>query len=71
MVDKASWPGEEQIIRGTWTDIREKCKQAGINSQAMIIASPVLGARGWSDLKKPRLYDSTFTHRFRKAIVKE
>lgn len=70
VVHKASWPGEEQIIRGTLADIREKCKQAGINSQAMIIASPTLGARNWSELKKSRLYDSTFTHRFRKAKKK-
>ncbi len=67
VVHKASWPGEEQIIRGTLTDIRDKCKQAGINSQAMIIASPTLGARDWPELKKSKLYDSTFTHRFRKA----
>jgi precorrin-4/cobalt-precorrin-4 C11-methyltransferase len=70
IVHKASWPGEEQIIRGTLANIREKCKQAGINSQAMIIASPTLGARNWTELKKSRLYDSTFTHRFRKADKK-
>ena len=67
VVYKASWPGEEQIIHGTLTDIREKCKQAGINSQAMIIASPTLGARNWTELKKSKLYDANFTHRFRKA----
>lgn len=69
VVHKASWPGEEQIIRGTLTDIREKCKQAGINSQAMIIASPTLGSRDWKDLKKSKLYDATFSHRFRKATA--
>lgn len=52
VVYKASWPGEEQIIRGTLSDIKEKCKQAGINSQAMIIASPTLGSREWTELKK-------------------
>ncbi len=67
VVYKASWPGEEQIIRGTLLDIRDKCKEAGINSQAMIIASPTLGARNWPELKKSKLYDANFSHRFRKA----
>jgi precorrin-4/cobalt-precorrin-4 C11-methyltransferase len=67
VVHKASWPGEEQIIRGSITDIRGKCKQAKINSQAMIIASPTLGARNWPELKKSKLYDASFSHRFRKA----
>jgi len=67
VVYKASWPGEEQIIRGTIENIREKCKQAGINSQAMIIASPTIGSREWPELKKSKLYDAGFSHRFRKA----
>ncbi len=67
VVHKASWPGEEKIIRGTLADIREKCRAEKINSQAMIIASPTIGSRQWSELKKSKLYDSTFTHRFRKA----
>ena len=67
VVHKASWPGEEKIIRGTVSDIRDKCKQEKINSQAMIIASPTIGARQWSELKKSKLYDASFTHRFRRA----
>lgn len=67
VVHKASWADEQQIIRGTISNIREKCQQAGIYSQAMIIASPTLGARHWSELKKSKLYDATFGHRFRQA----
>lgn len=67
VVHKASWPGEEQVIRGTVATIRELCREAKINSQAMIIASPTLGARQWPELKKSKLYDQTFSHRFRKA----
>ena len=67
VVHKASWPGEEKIIRGTISDIRDKCKQEKINSQAMIIASPTIGARQWPELKKSKLYDASFTHRFRRA----
>jgi precorrin-4/cobalt-precorrin-4 C11-methyltransferase len=67
VVHKASWPDEQQIIRGTLSDIRDKCRAAKINSQAMIIVSPALGARHWPSLKKSKLYDASFTHRFRRA----
>ena len=33
----------------------------------MIVASPTLGAANWEDLARSKLYDPTFTHRFRKA----
>ena len=68
VVHKASWPGEEKIIRGTLADIRDKCRTAKITSQTMIIVSPTLGARHWPTLKKSKLYDATFTHRFRRAV---
>ena len=71
VVHKASWPGEEKIIRATLADIREKCRAEKINAQAMIIVSPALGARQWPELKKSKLYDKTFSHRFRKAIKPE
>jgi precorrin-4/cobalt-precorrin-4 C11-methyltransferase len=44
VVHKASWPGEEQIVRGTLATIKQQCRDAGIVSQAMVIASPTLGA---------------------------
>ena len=67
VVHKASWPGEEKIVRSTLADVKEACRQAKIVSQAMIIASPTIGARQWSTLTKSRLYDASFTHRFRRA----
>ncbi len=67
VVHKASWPGEEKIVRGTLADIRQRCREARITSQAMIIVSPALGARHWPGLAKSRLYDAGFTHRFRRA----
>ncbi len=67
VVHKASWPGEEQIVRGTLLDIQDKCRQAGVRAQAMIIVSPALGARHRSGIKKSKLYDAGFSHRFRKA----
>lgn len=67
VVHKASWPGEEKIIRGTLADIKARCREAGVASQAMIVASPTLGALHWETLVRSKLYDPTFTHRFRKA----
>ncbi len=67
VVQKASWPDEEKIVRGTLRDIRDRCIAEKITSQAMIIVSPALGARHWPELKKSKLYDKTFSHRFRKA----
>ena len=71
VVQKASWPNEEKIVRGTLADIRERCLEEGITAQAMIVASPTLGARHWSELKKSKLYEASFTHRFRKASTEE
>lgn len=67
VVHKASWPGEEVILRGTLADIRDQCRAAGIRSQAMIIVSPTLGARHWPTLQKSKLYDAGFGHRFRRG----
>jgi precorrin-4/cobalt-precorrin-4 C11-methyltransferase len=68
VVQKASWPNEEKIVRGTLKDIREKCRAEKINSQAMIIASPAMGARHWPEIQHSKLYDAGFSHRFRKAV---
>jgi precorrin-4/cobalt-precorrin-4 C11-methyltransferase len=67
VVHKASWPGEERIVRATIADVAARCREAGIVSQAMIIASPALGARDWPELARSKLYDARFTHRFRRG----
>lgn len=67
VVQKASWPGQEKIVRGTLADIKQKCQAEKIGSQAMIVASPTLGAADWEDLARSKLYDPSFTHRFRRA----
>ena len=36
VVQKASWPGEEKIVRGTLADIKRRCQDEKIASQAMI-----------------------------------
>lgn len=70
VVQKASWPGAEKIVRGTLADIREKCRTEKIGNQAMIIASPALGARHWPEVARSKLYDPEFAHRFRRATPK-
>ncbi|ABK45626.1 precorrin-4 C11-methyltransferase [Magnetococcus marinus MC-1] len=70
VVYKASWPGEEQIVRGRLgEDLVARCRAAGIKSQTMIIASPALGARGRVGLKKSKLYDAHFSHGFRRGVA--
>ena len=69
VVHKASWPGEQQIVRGTVSTIAGLCRAAKIVTQSMVIASPTLGARHWKTLAKSKLYDPSFTHRFRRASV--
>jgi precorrin-4/cobalt-precorrin-4 C11-methyltransferase len=67
VVQKASWPGEEKIIRGTLADIKKKCQAEKVGAQAMIVASPTLGAGDWAEVVRSKLYDPAFAHRFRKA----
>lgn len=67
VVHKASWPGAEKIVRGTLKDIKQKCQAEKITSQAMIVASPALGAADWTSLARSKLYDPAFAHRFRRA----
>ena len=69
VVHKASWPGHQRVLRGTVGTIKALCREAGVVSQAMVIASPTLGARQWPDLARSKLYDPTFTHRYRRASV--
>jgi len=67
VVYKATWPGEEQVLRGTLADIAARCQEAGIERQAMILVSPALGARALSEAKTSKLYDGNFPRRFRPA----
>ena len=69
VVHKATWPQQEKIIRGTISTIQALCREHHVASQAMIIASPTLGARLWPTLIKSKLYDASFTHRFRRAAA--
>lgn len=62
LVHRASWP-EQVIINGTLSDIDEKRKAAGINSQSIIIVGEVLTSEDFAD---SRLYAADFHHKFRR-----
>ena len=66
VVHKASWPGEERIVRGTLADIRESAARKSHES-GDDYRQP-RSARQWPELKRSKLYDSSFTHRFRKGV---
>ena len=70
-LNAAFTPLKGSVVRGTLKDIKRKCQDEKIASQAMIVASPTLGAADWPDLIRSKLYDPTFGHRFRKASAQE
>jgi precorrin-4/cobalt-precorrin-4 C11-methyltransferase len=63
VVYKATWP-EQQIVKGTLSDIVEKVKEADITQTALIFVGKVLNPEGY-DFSK--LYDAAFTTGFRKG----
>ncbi len=58
VVYRASWP-DQQIIRGTLADIRQKVRAAKITRTALILVGRVLGSNDFSD---SRLYDPGHVH---------
>ncbi|MBF0138840.1 MAG: precorrin-4 C(11)-methyltransferase [Magnetococcales bacterium] len=67
VVHKASWPNEQQIIRGRLADMTALCREAKIGSQAMIIVGPSLEAAQRPDNRASRLYAEDFSHQYRQA----
>ncbi len=55
---RASW-ADEQYIKGTLTDIRQKVKKAGFTRTALIFVGHVLGAQ---DVTPSHLYDKNHHH---------
>jgi precorrin-4/cobalt-precorrin-4 C11-methyltransferase len=68
IVEKASWP-EERHIRGTLATIAQQVTDANITKTAMIAVGEVLADTPPPALSK--LYDSTFTHEYRKGVKPE
>lgn len=65
VVYRASWP-DQQVIRGTLADIREKVKAAGLTRTALILVGHVLGETGFTDSK---LYDAAHDHVLRPRVT--
>lgn len=62
VVYKASWEDEE-ILLGTLGDIGKKVKEKNINKMAQILVGNFIEG----DYERSKLYDPSFTHKFRKA----
>lgn len=70
VVCRASWD-DEQILRGSLSDIATLVKKAGIDRQALIIVGDVLAARKEGLKAKSLLYDSDFAHLYRDVAHKK
>lgn len=62
MVYKASWP-EQKIIRADLSTLPRLAEEAGIKNTALIMVGDFLG----DEYELSKLYDSRFSHGFRKA----
>ncbi len=69
VVQRASWP-DQLILRTTLKELDEQMAKHGIRSHAMILAGWALDpAIHESDEYRSKLYDQTFTHRYRKGVT--
>ena len=66
VVYKASWPGEEKIIRGRLDSIVDQVKEANIDRTALIIIGHCLDSQKGS-YQPSKLYSPKFGHMFRQA----
>lgn len=69
VVHKATWAGEEKILRGSLANIAAMVRHADITSQAMIITGPAITARRGKNNPVSRLYADDFSHKFRQASI--
>lgn len=67
VVYKASWAGEEKIIRGRLDSIVDQVKEANINRTALIIIGHCLDSKKGS-YQPSKLYSPKFGHMFRQAV---
>ena len=66
VVYKASWPNEEQIIRGRLDNIVEQVKASNIERTAIIIVGQCLNSKQEAK-QMTKLYSPKFSHTFRQA----
>ncbi len=65
VVERASWP-EQQIVRGTVSDIAAKVLEAGIKKTALIFVGESLRASKERTGRESKLYHKDFKHGYRK-----
>ncbi len=66
LVYRVSWP-DECIIRSTVAELAQKCEEAGIGRQALILVGEALRQQDTASL----LYDKSFSHGYRNALANE
>jgi precorrin-4/cobalt-precorrin-4 C11-methyltransferase len=64
VVHRASWP-DQLVLRGTLDTIAAQVAAAGIDSTAMVLVGPALGA---DDFSESSLYDPAYQRRFRGRV---
>jgi precorrin-4/cobalt-precorrin-4 C11-methyltransferase len=62
VIEKATWP-DQRVVRGTLADIAQQVSAADIRKTAMILVGDFLG----DDYHNSKLYDTHFTHEYRKG----
>ncbi|WP_394277918.1 precorrin-4 C(11)-methyltransferase [Desulfovibrio piger] len=65
-VYRASWP-DEQVVRGTVSDLTRKVDEAGFRRQSLILVGRALAASA----AVSRLYDGDFSHGYRNSLPDE
>ncbi|ANY69559.1 precorrin-4 C(11)-methyltransferase [Paenibacillus algorifonticola] len=71
VVRRASWP-DQLIIRTTLAELDNAMREHGIRAHAMILAGWALDPELHNkDAHRSKLYDKTFTHRFRRGVKPE
>lgn len=66
LVYRVSWP-DERILRGTISNLAQKCEEAGVGRQALILVGKALGESDTSSL----LYNAKFSHGYRNSLARE
>ncbi len=66
LVYRVTWP-EERLIRGTVSTLAQKCTEAGIGRQALILVGKALAQHDTASL----LYDASFSHGYRNNLPTE
>ncbi|MEO5362689.1 MAG: precorrin-4 C(11)-methyltransferase [Magnetococcus sp. DMHC-8] len=69
VVHKATWPGEERVLRGTLADMARQCEAAGIRTHSLILLGPTLNATDQAPIARSRLYHPAFGHGCRTASL--